>query len=66
MHDFDARHGVLFFSQVANNGLSCWNIKKPLAVSGNHVQLQHNNDTMIYPADMHVSWKRRDSCSLRN
>lgn len=53
MHDFDPTTGVIFFSQVATNGVSCWNTKKPL-VPENFVQLQRNNDTMIYPADLNV------------
>lgn len=63
MHDYDARTGAVFFSQVATNGLSCWNVRRPLNGGGegaasNHVQLQHNNETMVYPGDVNVSGSR--------
>lgn len=68
MHDYDVRHNVLFFSQVAINGLSCWNPNKPLlseedannaqqqqkTANNPHVLLRHDNQTMIYPSDLNV------------
>lgn len=55
MHDFDASNGVIFYSQVGRNGISCWNTAKPY-VPENHILLAQNNQTMIYPSDLNVRW----------
>lgn len=48
MHDFDANTGIMFYSQVALNGFSCWNSAKPYTPE-NHAVLERNDVTMIYP-----------------
>lgn len=53
MHDFDRNSGIIFYSQVGRNGLSCWNTAKPY-LPENHVLLAQNNQTMIYPGDLNV------------
>lgn len=53
MHDFDQQSGVVFYSQVAVNGISCWNSAKPYTPQ-NHALLERNDVTMIYPGDLNV------------
>lgn len=54
MHDFDPRTGIIVYSQVAVNGVSCWNTAVPLSEQS-HVLIDRNNDKMIYPSDLNVS-----------
>lgn len=54
MHDFDEKSGILIFSQISKNGLSCWNSAMPLTPTNNPLIIQ-NNATMTYPADLNVS-----------
>lgn len=53
MHDFDQQSGIMFYSQVAVNGVSCWNTAKPYTPQ-NHALLERNDETMIYPGDLNV------------
>lgn len=53
MHDYDPSTGIIFFSQVGISGVSCWNTEKPLTTV-NHVLLQQNDETMVYPCDLNV------------
>lgn len=53
MHDFDRNTGVIFYSQVGINGVSCWNSNRPYTPE-NHGLLARNNETMIYPGDLNV------------
>lgn len=53
MHDFDKDTGVIFYSQVGRNGVSCWNTARPHTAE-NHVLLARNDRTMIYPGDLTV------------
>lgn len=53
MHYFDHSNGVIFYSQVGTNAISCWNTAKPFTPQ-NHVILAQNNQTMIYPGDLNV------------
>lgn len=54
MHDFDSQSGIVFYSQVAVNGVSCWNSAKPYTPQ-NHALLERNDVTMIYPCDLNVT-----------
>ncbi|KAJ6626578.1 L-dopachrome tautomerase yellow-f2, partial [Pseudolycoriella hygida] len=53
MHDLDLNSGIMFYSQVAVNGVSCWNTAKPYTPR-NHALLERNDETMIYPGDLNV------------
>lgn len=53
MHDFDPETGIIFYSQVGANGISCWNSASKHSPD-NHVTLARNDDTMIYPCDLNV------------
>lgn len=55
MHDYDQSSGVLFYSQVAKNGVACWNTAKPFTEQ-NHALIVNDNDRMNieYPADLNV------------
>lgn len=54
MHDYDLNSDIIFYSQVATNGVSCWNTAKSFSAK-NHVVLQQNPEKMIYPSDLNVS-----------
>lgn len=58
MHQFDENSGVMFYSQVAINGIACWNSAKPFSVE-NHAVIAMDNTRMIYPADLSVSNSRK-------
>lgn len=64
MHAYDKRTGVIFFSQVATNAIACWNTAKPLKVQNIGI-IARDDTTMIYPADINVSFVPRD-CLFRN
>jgi len=51
MHDFDQQSGIMFYSQVAINGISCWSSDRQY-IPQNHALLDRNDVTMIYPADL--------------
>lgn len=53
MHDYDENSGIMFYSQVGINGVSCWNTANEFSAK-NHVLIAQNNETMIYPADLNV------------
>lgn len=53
MHQFDEISGVMFYSQVAINGIACWNSAKQFT-KDNHVVLAADDTRMIYPADLNV------------
>lgn len=54
MHQYDAPSGVIFYSQVAGNGVACWNTNKPFS-ERNHAVIASDSNRMIYPADLTVS-----------
>lgn len=54
MHDFDQRSGVIIFSQIGKNGLSCWNTAMPLSPANTALIVQ-DNKLMVYPSDLSVS-----------
>lgn len=56
MHDYDQFSGVMFYSQVARNGVACWNTAKPFTEQ-NHALIVNDNDRMIYPADLNVNYQ---------
>lgn len=53
MHACDPHSGIIFYAQVQKNGFGCWNTRTPFTIR-NHVDLMHNNKTMIYPSDINV------------
>jgi len=53
MHQFDPTTGVIFYSQIGLNGVSCWNTAKPFSEQ-NHALLVSDADRMIYPSDLNV------------
>lgn len=55
MHDYDPRTGIIFYSQVAINGVSCWNTALPFSAQ-NHALIDQNNEKMIYPSDLNVKF----------
>lgn len=46
--------GVFFLGLVNQNSLGCWNTKKPFKKE-NFVNLQRNNEKMIYPCDVKIA-----------
>lgn len=63
MHDYDPRTGIILYSQVAVNGVSCWNTAVPLT-DQSHVLIDRNNDKMIYPSDLNVRTLRGHIISI--
>lgn len=54
MHSFDRHTEVVMFSQVAWNGVSCWNSRNPL--NKDQIAVIDSDDVkMIYPVDLNVS-----------
>lgn len=56
MHDYDPNSGIIFYSQVAINGVSCYNTKKPFSTD-NHAIIQRDDNAMIYPSDLNVNMR---------
>lgn len=56
MHDYDPNSGIIFYSQVAINGVSCYNTKKQFSTD-NHAIIQRDDNTMIYPSDLNVNMR---------
>lgn len=54
LHDFHQRTGIIFFSQVARNAVSCWNTYKPCTPENNGI-VDQNDTTLNYPVDLNVS-----------
>lgn len=54
MHDFDQQSGVILFSQIGKNGLSCWNTEMPLNPT-NAPLVAQDHEHLVYPADLNVS-----------
>lgn len=53
-HYFDIKNNIIFFTEMQNNAITCWNVKKPL--KRNNIEIVEKNDlTLIYPADLFVS-----------
>ena len=53
MHTFDVKTGTIFFAEIQNNAISCWNTKTPLKPLYMDIVEQSNN-TLIYPNDLNV------------
>lgn len=53
-HAVDLNTNVMFFAEMQNNAVSCWNIKHDLKRSNMDIVAQ-NNATLIYPVDLNVS-----------
>ncbi|XP_063709031.1 L-dopachrome tautomerase yellow-f2-like [Culicoides brevitarsis] len=53
MHHFDLGTGVMFFTEVAKNAVSCVNSFFPF-VPTNHAIVAQDNEKMIYPSDLKV------------
>ncbi|XP_038220432.1 L-dopachrome tautomerase yellow-f2-like [Zerene cesonia] len=54
MHDFHNRTGVVFFSDIGRNAISCWNTAKSLSPAAVNV-LAQDDELLSYPADLHVT-----------
>lgn len=54
MHAYDPNTGVILFSQVALNGIGCWDPFLPLTEKNFHLIVQ-DNTTLVYPSDITVS-----------
>ncbi|KAG4067352.1 hypothetical protein HA402_000343 [Bradysia odoriphaga] len=52
LHDFHQRTGIIFFSQIARHGVSCWNTHKPCTPENNG--LVDQNATINYPVDLNI------------
>lgn len=53
MHQFNEPSGVMFYSQIARNGIACWNSNRPFSAE-NHALIAADRNRMIYPADITV------------
>ena len=53
-HAVDLNTNVMFFAEMQNNAVSCWNLKKDLKRTNMDI-VQQNNLTLIYPSDLTVS-----------
>lgn len=54
MHVYDKETGIIFYSQVAQNAIGCWNTDLSHEPNNFHLIVQ-DNTTMIYPSDINVS-----------
>jgi hypothetical protein len=52
-HFLDMNTNVMFFAEMQNNAVSCWNVKKDLKRSNMDI-VKQNNATLIYPVDLLV------------
>lgn len=53
-HFLDVSSNVMFFGEMQNNAVSCWDIKKDLKRANMDIVAQ-NNATLIYPVDLQVN-----------
>lgn len=54
LHTFDQKSGILFFTEMQNNAITCWNSKnafKPMHFD----TVDKSNVTLIYPNDLNVN-----------
>lgn len=56
MHDYDPNSDIIFYSQVAINGVSCYNTKKPFSAES-HAIIHRDDNAMIYPSDLNVNMR---------
>lgn len=54
-HVLDPQSNVLFFAQMQQNAVNCWNVKGPRIKPGRIHTVQQNNATLIYPVDLTVN-----------
>lgn len=54
-HYLDPTTNVMFFAEMQNNAVSCWDIKKDLRRVNMDI-VQQNNATLIYPVDLQVKY----------
>lgn len=54
-HAYDPRTGVLFYAEINRNAIGCWNTHKQFTPE-NHGIVHLDNEEMIYPADLRVSY----------
>lgn len=54
-HVVHSKTGVMFFTEMQRNIVSCWNTNQPLKEANIHTVGQ-NNKTMIYPVDLTVKF----------
>ncbi|XP_055374666.1 L-dopachrome tautomerase yellow-f2-like isoform X2 [Condylostylus longicornis] len=53
MHDFHTKSGTIFYAEIQNNGIGCWNTNKKFC-SCNHEIIHSDVDKMIYPSDLTI------------
>lgn len=53
MHEYDPITNVLFYAEIQQNGVGCWNTRKPFSAA-NHGTVAKNEQTMIYPSDLTI------------
>lgn len=56
MHEYDPRTGVVFYAEIQQNGVGCWNGRKPFNPS-NQGTVAQDPQRMIYPSDLTVTRK---------
>lgn len=55
MHSLDRHTGVVMFSEVSRNGVSCWNSHYPLREK-KMAMIDSDDVKMIYPVDLNVGF----------
>jgi hypothetical protein len=56
-HHYDTHSGVMFFAEIHRNAIGCWNSRKPMRPENQGI-IHLDNEEMIYPADLMVSWQK--------
>lgn len=54
MHAFDEKTGTIFFAEIQNNAISCWNSRTTLKPLYNLDVVEQSNKSLIYPNDLNV------------
>lgn len=54
MHAYDPNTGVILYTQVALNGIACWDTFLPLTEENFHL-IHQDDTTLFYPSDITVS-----------
>ncbi|XP_055904569.1 L-dopachrome tautomerase yellow-f2-like [Eupeodes corollae] len=54
MHEFDPKTGIIFYAEIMQNGVGCWNTMTTEFSAKNHGQVVSDEDRMIYPSDLTI------------
>nr|XP_049695806.1 L-dopachrome tautomerase yellow-f2 [Helicoverpa armigera] len=54
MHDIHTPSNVIFFAEIAQNAVSCWNTERPLNRQNMQI-LGQDGQRLSYPSDLHVT-----------